>query len=65
MLSEQPQKSSRSGGNGNCVLVAFRDGAVEVTDSKNPAAPALQFTPAEWEAFLLGAKDGEFDIASP
>jgi hypothetical protein len=22
----------------------------------------LAFTPAEWEAFVLGDKDGEFDI---
>jgi hypothetical protein len=23
---------------------------------------ALLFTPSEWEAFVLGAKDGEFDV---
>jgi hypothetical protein len=32
-------------------------------DSKNPDGPVLAFTPAEWEAFILGVKDGEFDIA--
>lgn len=32
-------------------------------DSKNPDGPALAFTPAEWEAFVRGVKDGEFDIA--
>jgi hypothetical protein len=32
-----------------------------VRDSKNPTGPALIFTPGEWDAFLAGAKDGEFD----
>ena len=31
-------------------------------DSRNPDGPVLAFTPAEWEAFILGVKDGEFDI---
>ncbi|MGH3489380.1 MAG: DUF397 domain-containing protein, partial [Actinopolymorphaceae bacterium] len=26
-----------------------------------PDGPILVFTPGEWEAFLAGAKDGEFD----
>ena len=32
-------------------------------DSKRPDGPVLAFTPAEWEAFVLGVRDGEFDIA--
>jgi hypothetical protein len=32
-----------------------------VRDSKNPHGPMLQFTPAEWRAFLAGARCGEFD----
>lgn len=56
------KKSTRSGGNGNCVEVARLDGgAVAVRDSKDRQGPALIFTPAEWEAFIGGAKDGEFD----
>jgi len=42
--------------------VAFVEGAIAVRDSKNPAGPVLVFTPAEWDAFVAGAKDGEFDI---
>jgi hypothetical protein len=57
-------KSSRSnntGGN-NCVEVAFLgDGNVGVRDSKNRDLPAHTYTPGEWDAFLAGAKDGEFD----
>jgi hypothetical protein len=30
-------------------------------NSKHPEGPVLVFTPGEWEAFILGAKDGEFD----
>ena len=56
-------KSTRSGPNSdNCVEVAFVGEAIAVRDSKNPTGPALIFTPAEWDAFVGGAKDGEFDI---
>lgn len=56
-------KSTRSGPNcDNCVEVAFVGGAIALRDSKNPTGPALIFTPAEWDAFVEGAKDGEFDI---
>jgi hypothetical protein len=43
------------------VEVAFVQEAIAVRDSKNPAGPALIFTAAEWDAFVGGAKDGEFD----
>jgi hypothetical protein len=56
------RKSTRSGPNcDNCVEVAFVDGAVAVRDSNNPTGPALVFTGDQWDAFLAGAKDGEFD----
>jgi hypothetical protein len=55
-------KSSHSSGGSECVEVAFLDsGAVGVRDSKNPTGPALVFTPSEWDAFVGGARDGEFD----
>lgn len=55
-------KSSRSGASKDCVEIAFLDGGiVGVRDSKNPAGPALVFTPAEWQAFTAGVADGEFN----
>ena len=31
-------------------------------DAANPDAGKLYFTQAEWDAFVAGVKDGEFDI---
>jgi hypothetical protein len=46
-----------------CIEVALLDGRVAVRDSKDPAGPVLLFTPNEWEAFLAGARTGEFDLS--
>jgi Domain of unknown function (DUF397) len=56
------RKSSHSGSNG-CVEVAHGDGQVAVRDSKDPSGPMLLFTRLEWQAFLAGVQDGEFDLA--
>jgi hypothetical protein len=54
-------KSSLSFSNGNCVEAAtLPDGMIGIRDSKNPEGPVLRFTPGEWEAFLGGARRGEF-----
>ncbi len=58
----QWHKSSRSGSQGgNCVEVAFVGEHIAVRDSKNPQGPKLLFTRGEWDAFLGGARDGEFN----
>ncbi len=55
-------KSTRSANVANCVEVAeLPYGGRAVRDSKNPDGPSLSFTAAEWDAFVAGAKDGEFD----
>jgi hypothetical protein len=57
------RKSTRSGPwTDNCVEIAFVDGAIAVRDSTNAAGPVLVFTPDEWDAFVAGAKAGEFDL---
>lgn len=56
-------KSSYSGPQGNCVEVArLSDGSVAMRNSRHPDGPALVFTGAEWEAFLNGARIGEFGL---
>jgi hypothetical protein len=54
------RKSTRSGGNGACVEVAFVGDVVAVRDSKDRGGPVLVFTPREWAAFVGGVLDGEF-----
>lgn len=55
-------KSSLSFSNSNCVEVAsLPGGGIGVRDSKDPEGPILRFTPGEWDAFLGGARNGEFD----
>ncbi|HEV7962523.1 MAG TPA: DUF397 domain-containing protein [Actinoplanes sp.] len=56
------QKSGRSNPSGNCVeCAALPDGGVAVRNSRDPEGPALIYTPAEIEAFILGVRDGDFD----
>jgi hypothetical protein len=57
------RRSSRSEAGGQSVEVAFLpDGFMAVRDSTKPEGPALIFTPAEWDAFVGGVQDGEFDL---
>ena len=57
------RKSSQSGPHcDNCVEVAFVNDAILLRDSKDPQGPVLVFTQGEWEAFVGGARDGEFDL---
>lgn len=63
LTSAEWRKSTRSGPlTDNCVEIAFVSGGVAVRDSKDPQGPVLMFNPAEWSAFVGGAKDGEFDL---
>lgn len=56
------QKSRRSNSQGNCVEMAKLPGdSFAVRNSRHPEGPALVYTRAEIEAFILGAKDGDFD----
>lgn len=55
-------KSGRSNNVGACVATRHRaDGGVEVAHSKRVDGYRVTFTGAEWDAFLAGVRDGEFD----
>jgi len=71
------RKASYSGNDGaDCVEVtATHDSAIAphkssadvlylMRDSKDPDGPKLAFTASEWDAFVAGVKDGEFDLVS-
>ena len=58
------RKSSRSGANG-CVEVALDPAEVAVRDSKHREGPVLCFNAKEWEAFLAGVRNGEFEQPKP
>lgn len=48
---------------GGCVGVAvLPDRRVAVRDEKDRGGPVLEFTPAEWRAFVTGVRAGEFDL---
>ncbi len=57
-MSQSPSwiKSSYSARTGNCVEVAALPETIMVRDSKNPAGPALRFTPEAWRAFMGALK---------
>ena len=54
-------KARASDSNGSCVEVRHGGEQVWVRDSKHVTSPILTFTRAEWDAFLDGARNGEFD----
>ncbi|MFD2396929.1 DUF397 domain-containing protein [Prauserella oleivorans] len=45
------------------AFVPHSDGVtyVALRHSARPEQPVLVFTPSEWDAFLAGVRDGEFD----
>ncbi|HEX5494839.1 MAG TPA: DUF397 domain-containing protein [Mycobacteriales bacterium] len=49
-------------GGASRVEIAFVDDMIVMRDSKHPDGPVLVFTRSEWDAFLAGAKDNEFDL---
>lgn len=42
-------------------MAALPGGAIAMRNSRHPGGPVLIYTYAEIEAFLAGAKDGDFD----
>jgi hypothetical protein len=57
------RKSTFSSMNGNCVEVSYvLPNLVGIRDTKdNGTGPVLVLTGAEWDAFIAGAKEGQYD----
>lgn len=58
------RSSFSQGSDQTCVEVAFEQARILVRDSKDPAGPVLHFSPKEWDVFLLGVGNGEFDLST-
>lgn len=57
------QRASTCGA-ATCLEVAPTDEGVAIRDSKLQNGPILQYTLPEWDAFVAGVKNGEFDNLS-
>lgn len=57
-----PSARSVSGCNGGaCILVTRSGDHIQISDSKNPDAAPLTYTPREWAEFVERVKKGKFD----
>lgn len=52
---------AEASGNGGCVEIAHLNDWTALRDSKAPDGPVQFYTRHEWECFLDGARNGEFD----
>lgn len=59
LSNAQWRSGSRGAGD---VEVAFVEGFVAMRNGGSPESPSLIFDPAEWRAFVINARDGEFDL---
>lgn len=58
------RRARRSQGNGECVEVAAAPGGgVWLRDSKRPAGPTLDLSPADWAALIATVRAGEAGAA--
>lgn len=46
---------------GSCVRVARTGAAILIGDTKNPGGDVLTYTVSEWQDFVAGVKQGDFD----
>lgn len=59
---EDFRKSSWSKNNPKtCVMVAIKPEGIAIRDSKDPARNTLFFNHEEWQAFVRGINNGEFE----
>jgi hypothetical protein len=58
------RKSRASGADQGCVEVAKFGSSVQVRDSRAPSGVILEFSPAQWQGFVLRVKEGNAAAAS-
>lgn len=61
-LDENWRKSHKSNTNGACVEVRKINEEVQVRNSRKPELSFASFTEVEWDAFLDGVRNGEFNL---
>ena len=59
------RKSSFSNGGGCVEAAPLAGGLIAVRDSKNPQGGHLVYNAYEWQSFLAGVRNGEFDYLAP
>jgi hypothetical protein len=64
VLAASWRKSTLSDKNGCVEVKLIRGGSVALRASKNHGGPVLRFASTEWQAFLAGVRNGEFDLPS-
>jgi predicted secreted Zn-dependent protease len=50
---------------GACIKVAASGQAILIADSKQPEGPILSYSHDEWQQFVAGIKNGDFDDLVP
>jgi Domain of unknown function (DUF397) len=60
-LNQAIWRKSSFSGNGDCVEVAFVNDYTAVRHTKHRDGGTLVFNKTEWDAFLTGVRQGEFD----
>jgi Domain of unknown function (DUF397) len=61
-LSRAVWQRAKADDSESAVEVAFVDELIGLRSSSDPDGPVLVFTKDEWDAFVGGAQDGEFDV---
>ena len=52
---------SRTCEGGACIMVARNEDTVLLGNTTNPGGATLSYTTAEWQQFVAGVKQGDFD----
>lgn len=55
-------RKSAASAQGDCVEIAFVGEQVLLRHSKKPDGPVIAFSRQEWGAFLVGVREGTFDL---